>query len=172
MFQPPVLDGEELKDLLGGFAAVCPGDAGQTRRAAGRSGGWRAGHGNLNSSISVETAPEGEDLSYEDWSKDEQKTPPHALSGFQSQGGVSCHSRRQDAGRIDEAACRTPQPNHRLKELVAEPGGRRIRRRVLLGRAGGEFEWTACQDRPAGTGDRFFVRRAQQGRPAERKAMI
>lgn len=34
------------------------------------------------------------------------------------------------------------------------------------------LELAACQDWPAGTGDRFFVRRAQQGRPAERKAMI
>jgi putative transposase len=30
----------------------------------------------------------------------------------------------------------------------------------------------ARQDRPAGAGDRFFVRRARQGRPAERKEMI
>jgi putative transposase len=45
----------------------------------------RAGPGNLNNPISVETAPAGEDLACEDWSKDEQKTPPHALSGIQSQ---------------------------------------------------------------------------------------
>jgi hypothetical protein len=30
----------------------------------------------------VETAPEGEDLACEDWSNDEQKTPPHALRGI------------------------------------------------------------------------------------------
>ena len=42
----------------------------------------RAGAGNLNNPISVETAPAGEDLACEDWSKDEQKTPPHALSGI------------------------------------------------------------------------------------------
>ncbi|MFM9429036.1 RNA polymerase sigma factor (sigma-70 family) [Variovorax sp. GrIS 2.14] len=64
----------------------------------------RAGPGNLNNPVSVETAPAGEDLACEDWSKDEQKTPPHALSGIQSQGGVSRCSRRQDAGRIGASA--------------------------------------------------------------------
>jgi hypothetical protein len=44
----------------------------------------KAGPGNPNSPISVETAPEGEDLAREDWSKDEQKTPLHALSGMLS----------------------------------------------------------------------------------------
>ncbi|MFM9928158.1 TniQ family protein, partial [Variovorax sp. H27-G14] len=42
----------------------------------------RAGPGNLNKPISVETAPAGEDLACEDWSEYEQKTPPHALSGL------------------------------------------------------------------------------------------
>ena len=40
----------------------------------------RAGPVNLNIPISVQTAPAGEDLACEDWSKDEQKTPLHALS--------------------------------------------------------------------------------------------
>jgi hypothetical protein len=43
----------------------------------------RSGPGNLNSPIRVETAPDGEDLASKDWSKYEQKTPPHALSGIQ-----------------------------------------------------------------------------------------
>ena len=50
----------------------------------GKSYENRAGPGNLNNPISVETAPEGEDLACEDWSKDEQKTPQYALSGIQS----------------------------------------------------------------------------------------
>ena len=68
--------------------------------------GWkvRAGPGILNIPISVETAPAGEDLACEDWSKDEQKTPSHALSGIQSQGGAGGRSRRQDAGRVGAAA--------------------------------------------------------------------
>ena len=33
----------------------------------------------------VDTAPEGEDIARENWSKYEQKTPPHALSGIQVQ---------------------------------------------------------------------------------------
>ena len=32
----------------------------------------------------VDTAPEGEDIACEDWSKYEQKPPPHALSGVQA----------------------------------------------------------------------------------------
>ncbi len=64
----------------------------------------RAGSGNLNSPISVETAPEGEDLACDDWSKDEQKTPPHALSGVQGKGGAGRRSRRQDARRAGAAA--------------------------------------------------------------------
>ena len=62
--------------------------------------GKRAGPGNLNNPISVETAPAGEDLACEDWSKDEQKTPPHALSGIQSQSGAGRRSRRQDVAEL------------------------------------------------------------------------
>ena len=40
------------------------------------------------------------------------------------------------------------------------------------GRACGGFEGAARQDRRAGAGERFFGRRARQGRHAERKAMI
>ena len=32
--------------------------------------------------MKVDTAPEGEDIARESWSKHEQKTPPHALSGI------------------------------------------------------------------------------------------
>ena len=45
----------------------------------------------------VDTAPEGEDLARENWSKHEQKTPPHALSGIQGEGGAGRRPRRQDA---------------------------------------------------------------------------
>jgi hypothetical protein len=65
---------------------------------------YRAGPAKLNSPISVDTAPEGEDIARENWSKYEQKTPPHALSGLQSQGGAGRRSRRQDAGRVGAAA--------------------------------------------------------------------
>ena len=37
----------------------------------------------------VDTAPEGEDIVRENWSKHEQKTPPHALSGIQGQGALA-----------------------------------------------------------------------------------
>lgn len=50
----------------------------------------------------METAPEGEDPACDDWSKDEQKTPQHALSGIQGQGGAGRRSRRQDTGRIGQ----------------------------------------------------------------------
>ncbi|MCP3476938.1 IS3 family transposase [Bradyrhizobium sp. CCGUVB1N3] len=40
------------------------------------------------------------------------------------------------------------------------------------GRGAGRFEGVTCQDRRACVGERFFVRRAHQGGPAERKAMI
>jgi thiamine pyrophosphate-dependent acetolactate synthase large subunit-like protein len=69
-----------------------------------RALGARANPGNLNSPTSVETAPEGEDLACDDWSKDEQKTPPHALSGVQGKGGAGRRSRRQDARRAGAAA--------------------------------------------------------------------
>ncbi len=39
----------------------------------------RAGPAKLNSPMRVDTAPEGEDIACENWSKYEQKTPPHAL---------------------------------------------------------------------------------------------
>jgi hypothetical protein len=39
----------------------------------------------LNSPVRVDTAPEGEDIARENWSKHEQETPPHALSGIQGQ---------------------------------------------------------------------------------------
>ncbi|MEO8923458.1 MAG: hypothetical protein ABI330_11660, partial [Caldimonas sp.] len=50
--------------------------------------GHRAGPAKLNSPMRVDTAPEGEDIACENWSKYEQKTPPHALSGIQGQGGA------------------------------------------------------------------------------------
>src|SRR5690606_21026312 len=72
----------------------------------------RGGSGNLNIPISVETAPEGEDIARENRSKDDQKTPPHPLSGLQGEGGAGRRSWRQDAGRVGAAARRSPQPDH------------------------------------------------------------
>ena len=43
----------------------------------------KSGPAELNSPMRVDTAPEGEDIARENWSKHEQKTPPHALSGIQ-----------------------------------------------------------------------------------------
>ncbi len=43
---------------------------------------FRAGPANLNNPMRVDTAPEGEDIACENWSKYEQKTAPHALSGY------------------------------------------------------------------------------------------
>jgi len=63
----------------------------------------RAGPANLNSPMRVDTAPEGEDIAREDWSKHEQKTSPHALSGIQGQGGAGRRTWRQDAGRVGTA---------------------------------------------------------------------
>ena len=64
----------------------------------------RAGPAKLNSPMRVDTAPEGEDIARENWSKYEQKTPSHALSGFQGQGGAGRRTWRQDAGRVGAAA--------------------------------------------------------------------
>jgi hypothetical protein len=64
----------------------------------------RADPGHLNSPVSVEAAPAGEDLACEYWSNDEQKTSQHALSGLQSQGGISHPPRQQDTRRAGAAA--------------------------------------------------------------------
>ena len=52
----------------------------------------------------VDTASEGEDIAGKNWSKNEQKTPLHALSGIQGQGSAGRRSGRQDAGRVGTAA--------------------------------------------------------------------
>ena len=65
---------------------------------------FRAGPAELNSSMRVGTASEGEDIARENWSKHEQKTAPYALGGLQGQGGAGRRSRRRDAGRVGAAA--------------------------------------------------------------------
>jgi hypothetical protein len=42
----------------------------------------RAGSAKLNGPMRVDTTLEGEDIARENWSKHEQKTPPHALTGI------------------------------------------------------------------------------------------
>ena len=65
------------------------------------------------------------------------------------------------------------EPDHGLEGAVAGGRGGGVRRRSAVGGgAGGGFEGAARQDRRADAGERFFGRCAQQGRPAERKAMI
>src|SRR3954470_2669592 len=51
-------------------------------------------------------------------------------------------------------------------------GGRGFRFGAEIGCAGRRCEDVACQDRRADADQRFFIRRAQQSRPAERTAMI
>ena len=76
----------------------------------------RAGPANLNSSMRVDTAPEGEDIACENRSKHEQKTPPHALSGIQGQGG---------AGRRSWATRRWPSwRNYMTCTPIRSPTGR------------------------------------------------
>jgi transposase-like protein len=72
------------------------------RRDSVEGAGWefahRAGPAKLNSPMRVDTAPKGEGIARENWSKHEQETAPHALSGIQGQGGPGGSARRQDAG--------------------------------------------------------------------------
>src|SRR6266853_1398740 len=63
------------------------------------------------------------------------------------------------------------EPDRELEGAASRRCGRRIRG-GFGGAGGGGFEDAARQDRGAGAGERFFVRRAQQGRHAERQAMI
>ncbi len=57
----------------------------------------------------VDTAPEGEDVACENWSKHEQKTPPHALSGIQ--GKVALTAVRGDKTLAELAQQHDVHPN-------------------------------------------------------------
>src|SRR4051794_29828340 len=67
-----------------------------------------------------------------------------------------------------------PQPDHGLEGSAPGGGCRGVRfgAEVGTGHARRRCEDVACQDRRADAHQRFFIRRAQQSRPAERKAMI
>src|SRR4051812_18133828 len=99
-------------------------------------------------------------------------TTPEPHTGFQSEGGLGCREGREDAGRTGPAVRCPPQPDHGLEGSA--PGGRcrGVRFGGEIGCAGRRCEDAARQDRRADADQRFFVRRAQQSRPAERKAMI
>jgi transposase len=58
----------------------------------------------------VDTAPEGEDIACENWSKHEQKTPPHALSGIQ-QAKVALAAVRGDKTLAELAQQHDVHPN-------------------------------------------------------------
>src|SRR5882757_1483952 len=98
------------------------------------------------------------------------ETEPHG--GVQGQGGVGGLEGRQDGvGAGADFRCAS-EPDHRLEVAVAGGGGGRVRRGSGPPGAGCRCEDAACQDRRADAGERFFRRRAQQGRHAERQAMI
>src|SRR3954465_14031073 len=58
------------------------------------------------------------------------------------------------------------------KAQLLEGGCRGVRFGAEIGCAGRRREDVACQDRRADADQRFFIRRAQQSRPAERTALI
>src|SRR4051794_30580709 len=103
---------------------------------------------------------------------DDETTAPEPHPGLQGEGGPGCRKGREDAGRAGPAVRRASEPDHDLEGSA--PG--RGRRGVRFGAEGGIVrrgrEGAPRQDRRADAHQRFFVRRAQQGRPAERKAMI
>src|SRR4051794_1963375 len=105
---------------------------------------------------------------------DDETTAPEPHPGLQGEGGPRRREGREDAGRAGPAVRRAREPDHDLEGSA--PG--RGRRGVRFG-AGGGIDRTSRgredaprQDRRADAHQRFFVRRARQGRPAEREAMI
>src|SRR4051812_35500180 len=104
---------------------------------------------------------------------DDETTAPEPHPGLQGEGGPRRREGREDAGRAGPAVRRASEPDHDLEGSA--PG--RGRRGVRFGEggtdhAGGGREDAPRQARRADAGQRFFRRRARQGRPAERKAMI
>src|SRR4051812_30512284 len=103
---------------------------------------------------------------------DDETTAPEPHPGLQGEGGPGCRKGREDAGRTGPAVRRACEPDHDLEGSA--PG--RSRRGVRFGAEGGVVrggrEDAPRRDRRADAHQRFFVRRARQGRPAERKAMI
>ena len=79
--------------------------------------------------------------------------------------------RRWPIWRSNSISIPTRSPNGRRSSSKGRPGysGLRLVPNPLRQR---RFEIPSCQDRRADARERFFGRRAQQGRPAERKAMI
>src|SRR5215210_6597044 len=105
---------------------------------------------------------------------DEQTTPPESFSGFQGKGGSGCREGRQDAGRTGAAVRCPSQPDYGLEGSAPGGGCRGVRfgAEIGTGPARRRCQDVARQDRRADAHQRFFVRCAQQSRPAERKAMI
>src|SRR4051794_9926184 len=79
---------------------------------------------------------------------------------------------REDAGRTGAAVRCSSQPDHGLEGSTPGGGCQDVRFGAKIGCAGRRREDAARQDRRADAHQRFFIRRAQQSRPAERKAMI
>src|SRR3954471_23350345 len=103
-----------------------------------------------------------------------RRPPPEPFSGFQSEGGLGCRKGREDAGRTGPAVRCPPQPDHGLEGSAPGGGcrGVRVGAEIGPGHASRRREDAARQDRRADADQRFFIRCAQQSRPAERKAMI
>ena len=103
-----------------------------------------------------------------------RRTRRNHTPAFKAKVALGGHQGREDAGGAGAALSMCTRTRSR-------PGRRscwRARRGCSArcggagGGAGGGSEDAARQDRGADAGERFFGRRAQQGRPAERKAMI
>src|SRR3954471_1896442 len=99
-------------------------------------------------------------------------TAPEPHPGLQGEGGPGCREGREDAGRTGPAVRRAREPDHDLEGSAPGRGCRGVRFGAEGGIGPGGREDAPRQDRRADAHQRFFVRRAQQGRPAERKAMI
>ena len=112
----------------------------------------RGGLGNQDTAISGNSATTRRARRPGKQKDHEQETAPQPLVDLQGQGGLGRHSRREDVGRVGQAARRAPQPDQRLEEPVARARGQRVRRRIGGGAAGG-LEGAARQDRSARAGE-------------------
>ena len=116
--------GECLRPLVaieraGGAGCVMPGRHARLtaprRRCVGAGVSRRAGSANLNSPMSVDTAPEGEEIARENWSKHEQRTPQHASTPIK---------RRLQLGE-ERSNLVTPSDDEQIRTLSARSCDRR-----------------------------------------------